>query len=1038
MISRFFIDRPVFTTVLSIIIILAGLISMRTLPVAQYPEIAPPTVEISVNYPGANAETVAQSLAAPIEQELSGTKNLIYFQSYSSNSGNLKITATFDIGSDLDIAAVEIQNRLKMAEPRLPQEAVRQGITVKKSSTNMILLASLNSDDPKYNDLFLSNYANIYIIDRIRRIPGVGDAIVAGAKDYSMRIWLNPDTLTAKGLTVTDVANAIREQNGLYAAGRIGALPNQNTTELTLPVITKGRLETPEEFEQIILRANPDGTILRLNDVGRVELGSQSYDLISRQNGKPSTVIMTYLQPGANALKAAAGIKQTLNELSQNFPQGVSYNIPYDSTLFIEISIEEVVETFKEAILLVLLVVFIFLGSWRTTLIPLLAVPVAIIGTFSGMQALGFTINSLTLFGLVLAIGIVVDDAIVVVENVERIMHQDRLPVREATIKAMEQVTGPVIAIVLVLSAVFLPVAFLGGLTGEMYRQFAVTIAISVTISGVIALTLSPVLCRILLKSVRKKFFLFRWFDAIFDALTGVYSSTVRWVIRFGFFSMVLFGVLIYATMDLFKKVPTGFIPQEDQGYIIVATMLPPGASLDRTGIILSQVEDFLLAQPEIKNVVTLGGLDILAGMSASTNAGLMFIELIDWNERTRPNQHAEAVVGRIFQHFIPLKEALVLPFSPPPVQGLGMRAGFEFQLQNRAGGDIRELANTMNTLLAEAGKNPKITGLNGVFNVSTPQISIELDRARVKTTNVSINEVFDTLQAYLGSYYVNDFVQYGRIFRVLLQAESQFRQSPENISNYFVRNGTGKMVPLSGLLTIQNQSGPNIVSRFNSFPSVQITGEPAPGYSTGDAMRIMEETASRVLPAGYGFEWSGTSYQEIKAGNQAPWVIGFGLVVVFLVLAAQYEKWILPFSVLLAVPFGVFGAILSIHWRGIPNDIYFQIGLLTLIGLSAKNAILIVEFCSVLRAEGKGLIDAATEAARLRLRPILMTSMAFILGVLPLAISEGAGSASRHSIGTGVMGGMIVATFLAIFFVPLFFVIMQWISELPKRFLSR
>ncbi len=684
--------------------------------------------------------------------------------------------------------------------------------------------------------------------------------------------------------------------------------------------------------------------------------------------------------------------------------------------------------------LLVLLVVFVFLGSWRATVIPLVAVPVAIIGTFTGMLALGFSINSLTLFGLVLAIGIVVDDAIVVVENVERIMHEEHLSPRDATIKAMNQVSGPVIAIVLVLSSVYLPVAFLGGLTGVMYRQFAVTIAISVAISGLVALTLSPALCRILLKPNHDKIFLFRWFDSTFTALTKSYTGTVRLVIKLGVVSVLVFVVVIWATADLFKRVPGAFVPQEDQGYFLVVTALPQGASLERTSKVMQEVEAFLLEQPEIARVVALGGQDFLAGFSASTSAGAMFVNLKDWSERTRPDQHVDALVGRVFGRFAGMKEALVLAFNPPAIRGLGLRAGFEMQLESRGISDIRKLAEVTDQFVGELRKDPMFVGVSSVLNVNQPQIYVDLNRTHAKTMGVPITDVYNSLQAYLGALYVNDFNKYGRIYRVQLQAEPEFRQSPEDIRKIFVRNQSGGMVELAGVLDIHFQSGPNVVSRFNSYPAVQITGSPTHGFSTGDAMARIDEIAAKVLPAGYAIEWSGASYQEIKAGNQAPYVIAFGLIMVFLVLAAQYEKWSLPFAVILAVPFGVFGAILAVYLRGLERDIYFQIGLLTLIGLAAKNAILIVEFCSVLRSQGMSIVEAAVEAARLRLRPIVMTSLAFILGVLPLVLSTGAGAAGRHSIGTGVMGGMLAATFLAIVFVPLFFVVIQWVSELGRR----
>ena len=1029
--AKFFIDRPVFASVLSIIIVLAGLASLYTMPVELFPEITPPTVELVASYPGANAETVSASLAVPIEQELSGVEDLIYFQSQSANDGTLRITLTFEIGTDLDIAAVNVQNRLKRAEPRLPQETIRQGITITKRTNNFLMVAALNSENPQFDDLYLSNYATVYMLDALKRVPGVGDVQIFGAKDYSMRVWVNPETLAAKGLSVSEVAAAIREQNGLYAGGRIGAAPVKDAVEFTIPVVARGRFEKVEEFENILLRAEPDGAQLRLKDVARIELGSLSYDSFGRLNGKPTTFIIAFLQPGANALSAKLGFVKVLDELSQAFPEGMRLDTPYDTTEFIQVSIQEVAKTFLEAMVLVMAVVFIFLGNWRMTIIPLLAIPVAIIGTFTGMLVLGFSVNSLTLFGLVLAIGIVVDDAIVVVENVERIMEEEKLPVREATIKAMSQVTGPIIAIVLVLSAVFLPVAFLGGLTGVMYRQFAVTIAISVFISGIVALTLSPALCRVFLRPAHgKKFIAFRAFDVVFNKFTNVYTGMVRLAIRFGAVALLLFGGLLYATSYLFNLVPSGFIPQEDQGYFLTATMLPQGASLERTSKMMAEIEEFLLAQPEVRNVVTLGGQDFLAGQTASTSAGAMFVVLKDWSERPGKDQSVDAVVMRTIQHFAASKDALVLAFNPPAVQGLGFRAGFEMQLQNRSGADVRELAEVTNNFLAALSQEPTLFGVSGVLNVGQPQIKVDLDVERAKALGIPVNTVYETLQAYLGALYVNDFNKFGRIYRVQMQAEPEFRSKPEDIQKILVRNDAGEMVELAGVLGTEFGSGPNVVSRFNSYPSVQITGSPIEGRSTGQAMETVAAKAKELLPQGYAYEWSGASFQEIRAGGQAPYIMLFGLVVVFLVLAAQYEKWSLPFAVLLAVPFAVFGAVLAVYFRGIQRDIYFQIGLLTLIGLAAKNAILIVEFCSAERQRGKGIVEAAVEAARLRLRPIIMTSLAFILGVLPLALSTGAGAAGRHSIGTGVMGGMISATFLAIFFVPLFFVIIQKISE--------
>ncbi len=1037
--SKFFIDRPVFSIVISILIILGGLVSIVSLPIARFPEIVPPSVQVRATFPGADAETVAQAVAGPIEQQLSGAKKLIYFSSQSANDGSTKLTATFDIGTDQDIAAVDVQNRLSIASPRLPQDVVRQGILVSKTSTNLVCVIALQSKDRSQDDVALSNFATINVIDALKRVPGAGDVQVFGAKDYAMRIWVDPDRLTQRNLTVGDIAAAVREQNAIFAAGRIGQRPNEGGTELTIPVLTKGRLSEPAEFENIIIRANPDGTILRLKDVARVGLGSQSYDLFGRLDGKPTTLILVYLQSGANAIDLFANIKKTMDELKPGFPEGVEWSIPYETVSFITVSIEEVIITLIEAIVLVLIVVFFFLQNWRATLIPLLAVPVSIIGTFAGMLALGFSINTLTLFGLVLAIGIVVDDAIVVVENVERIMHDEHLSPRDATIKAMSQVTGPVIAIVLVLSAVFLPVAFLGGLTGELYRQFAVTIAVSVAISGLVALTLSPALCRLLLKSphdhtpskasklINK--ILFGWFNWTFDRLTRGYTSVVRVAIRGALITVLLFGGLCYITFDLFKRVPGGFIPDEDQGYVIAATYLPDGASLDRTDAVVLDVEAHFLADPAVANTVSLGGLDLFSGSVNSTSAAVTFARLKPWSERGGAGLHARDVIGRAWGAFSPRSDSMIITVNPPSIQGLGQRAGFEMQLQARSGQDVRELARVADAFIAQANKRPEMAELTSTLRVTQPQLYVNLDRDRAKAAGVPIDRVFEALQANLGQLYVNDFDKSGRVWRVQIQAEPNFRKTPQDVGNIHVRNNTGDMIMLSGLLDVKNQAGPNVVSHFNGFPSAQITGAPKPGYSTGQAMEAIVEL-SKTLPPGYGFEWSGASYQEVKAGNAAPMVIAFGLLVVFLVLAAQYESFTLPVAVLLAVPLGILGALIAVKFRGLDRDIYFQVGLLTLIGLSAKNAILIVEFSAQLHKEGKPLREAAIEAARLRLRPILMTSLAFILGVLPLVIAKGAGAAGRNSIGTGIMGGMIAATVLAIFFVPVFYVLVQWVSE--------
>jgi len=1026
MISKFFVDRPIFASVLSLLILLLGGLAIFSLPIAQFPQITPPTVRIRATYPGASAETVAQALAAPIEQQLSGAKNLIYFSSQCTNDGQLTTTATFEIGTDQDLAAVDVQNRVKLAEPKLPQEAMRQGVVVQKTSTDILCLIALQSTDPRYDELFLANYATANIVDTLKRVPGAGDVICYGAKDYSMRIWVDPDRLAQKGMTVADVRNAINEQNGLYAAGRVGQEPSAGGSELTIPVISRGRLETPEEFAEIVLRANTDGSYVRIKDVGRVELGSMSYDLFGRLDSKPTTLVIVYLQAGANALDVKEGIVTTLDELKRAFPSGVDWSMPYETTTFIKVSVEEVVHTLFEAVILVLLVVFLFLQSFRATLVPLLAVPVSIVGTFAGMALLGFSINSLTLFGLVLAIGIVVDDAIVVVENVERLMHEKGLSVRDATIEAMNEVTGPVVAIVLVLGAVFVPVAFLGGITGQMYQQFAITIAVSVAISGFVALTLSPALCVLLLKPAHgAKGGFFGLFNRGFDRLTAGYTALVRQVLRHAVLALLVFGGLGYGTWHLFRTMPTGFVPQEDQGYFIVAGLLPEGASLQRTAMLATRVEQELMKTPGVEHVLTLGGQNVLAGGTTSTNSFTMYVTLEPWEERTEVEKRLRTLLTDFYKRWSHEPEAIVIGFNAPPVPGLGTRVGFEFQLQQRGADDVRELARVSDEFMAKLRQRPEMTGLTSNLNTTLPQVYIDLDREKAQAMGVPINDVFLAMQAYLSALYVNDFVKQGRIYRVNVQAEPSARTTPESIGKFQVRSRSGAMVPLAELVSVEYRSGPNLSSRFNGYPAVQISGAPTAGHSTGDCIEVLKEVAA-TLPEGYSYEWSGQTYQEIKAGSEAALVLLFGMVVVFLLLAAQYESWALPIAVLLAVPLALFGALVATTLRGLELDIYFQIGLLTLVGLAAKNAILIIEFAVVLKKEGKSVAEAAVEAAKLRFRPILMTSMAFILGVIPLVTASGAGAAGRHSIGTGVLGGMIAATLLAVLFVPLYFKLLQ------------
>jgi hydrophobe/amphiphile efflux-1 (HAE1) family protein len=1030
MFSRFFIDRPVFTTVIIAVILMAGLAAMRILPVAQFPEITPPTVTISAMYPGASADVIARSVAAPIEEQINGLENMLYMSSNSSSNGMVSITVTFEIGTDLDRAALNVKNRVSLAEPALPQEVRRMGVTVDKRSGSFLLLIAMQSPDGRYDDVYISNYAALNVLDALKRLPGVGGAQIMGARDYAMRLWIKPDRMAQLGITTGDIARAVQEQNSMYATGRIGQEPTVSRQEMTIPVTTRGRLSEPWEFEKIIIKANNDGSIVRLKDVARVELGASDYEFKGRLNGATTTLIAVNLQPGANALNLAKAVKSSMATLATSFPAGISYSIPYDTTTFVEVSIEEVVHTLLEAIALVFLVVFVFLQSWRATLIPTLAVPVSLVGTFTGMYLLGYSINTLTLFGMVLAIGIVVDDAIVVVENVERIMETEGLSPRQATYKAMQEVTGPVVAIVLVLCAVFVPVAFIGGMPGQLYKQFAITIAISVVFSGITALTLSPVLAAILLKPAHgQKFILFRWFNTFFDCLTRGYTKATSFAIRRAALFMVIFVVLAGCTWKLFMVVPESFVPAEDQGYIMAVAMLPDSATIRRTNEVSERIERIVKANPAVTNIVAFVGLDLLGGGNKS-NAAAFFITLKDWKERKTAELQANGVIGALFGQFMQIKEGTVIAFNPPSIPGLGTMGGFEFNLQNKGEGDAGQMSGIVMQLMTEASKRPELQGMSTTFKADVPQILVEVDRDKAKVMGVPLGEIFDTIQSQVGTYYVNDFNKFGRVFRVQIQAEPQYRARPDDIGKLFVRSAGGKAIPLSALLKTSNSSGPELISRFNGFPAAIITGSARHGFSSGQAIIAMEEVARKVLPKDMTFAWSGEAYQQKKTGGQTAIVFILGIILVFLILAAQYERWTLPFSVLLAVPFGVLGALLAVGLSGMENDIYFKIGLITLVGLSAKNAILILEFAVMRHSEGLSPRDAALEAAHLRFRPILMTSLAFILGVIPLLISKGAGAASRHSIGAGVMGGMLAATILGIFFVPLFYYLVQSMND--------
>ncbi|MGE5639305.1 MAG: efflux RND transporter permease subunit [Clostridia bacterium] len=1019
MFSRFFIDRPIFAAVLSIFIMLAGLAAIRTLPIAQYPEIAPPVVTVQAIYPGASAETLEQTVAAPLENQITGVEKMIYMSSTSGSNGIAQIQVTFDIGADADQAALNVNNRVKQAEPRLPEEVRRQGVTVQKGSSAFLQVLAFYSPDGRYDNLYISNYVTLNVLDALKRVPGTTNVQIFGAKDYAMRIWVKPDRLTQLKLSPTDVIRALNEQNAQFAAGKIGQSPSGGPQELVYTITTKGRLSEPKEFEDIILRANPDGSTLRLKDVARVELGSRDYEFVGRINGQQATLVGVFLLPGANALDVAKDVVKTVDEIKQRFPAGLDYSVPYDTTRFVKVSIREVVITLLEAMLLVVLVVFIFLQNWRATLIPIAAVPVSLVGTFAGLYALGYSINTLTLFGMVLAIGIVVDDAIVVLENIERIMHEEHLAAREAAIKAMQEVTGPVIAIVLVLCSVFVPIAFLGGLAGELYRQFAVTIAIAVVISGIVALTLTPSLCVLILKREHKtpgRFF--TAFNDWFHRFTDRYENGVGWMIRRAALGMVLFGGMVALAAFLWRITPGSLVPDEDQGFYIAAVILPDGATLERTDKVVGEVIQAIKANPANEDAVAFTGFDFLGGYFRN-NAATIFVTQKHWDER---KVETKQLVGELYGRTAHIKEGLVLAFPPPPIFGLGTAGGFELYLQNRGEGGAQRLAQVMGEFLRKANTDPVLGGVQTLWRPATPQLYVDLDRDKAKALGVSLGEAYGALASTLGSFYVNDFNKYGRTWQVLMSAEPGFRKTPQDVGAVYARSDRGEMVPLAALANIRYSSGPDSLTRFNNLPAVKLLGQGAPGVSSGQAIAEIERLAGEVLPQDFSFDWGGQSYQEKKSGGTSVIALGLAVIMVFLILAAQYERWSLPLSVLLALPFGTFGALAAVWLRGYTNDVYFQIGLVTLLGLAAKNAILIVQFAELKEREGLSAAAAALEAARLRFRPILMTSLAFIFGVLPLALSHGAGAGARRSVGTGVMGGMLAATFLAIFFVPMFF----------------
>lgn len=1044
MISAFFINRPVLATIISIIIILAGLAAMLALPVAQYPQIIPPQVSVSASYPGANSQVVADTVAAPLEQKINGVEDMIYMNSTSDNNGSLQLYVTFNIGTNPDLASINVNNRVQAALAQLPAEVRRNGVTVQKSSNVLLEVVSLYSPTAEYDTIFISNYALLNVVEQLKRVDGVGDASIFGAQDYSMRIWLKPDKLALYGLTSADVVSAVVDQNSQFAAGQFGSEPMTNAQSFTYSVVTKGRLITKEEFQAIILKADKNGNTLRLKDVARVELGAVNYNLSANYNSKPAIGIGIYLQPDANALATSAAISKKMKEISASFPPELEYVIPFDTTNFVRISIKEVTKTFFEALLLVIAVIFLFLQNARATLIPVVVVPISLIGTFAGIYLLGFSINLLTLFGMVLSIGIVVDDAIVVLENVERIMQSKKLSAKAATLKAMEEVSGPIVAIVLALCAVFVPVGFMTGLTGQMYKQFAITIAISVVISGFVALTLSPVMCMLILKEselpkktskrnnkhinlIKKGF---QKFNDIFAKIVEKYIQGVKFILQKPTLAFIGFMMMILISIFLFIRIPTSLLPEEDQGYLVSILKLMPGASLSRTETAMQESNSNLLTNPAIKDIISFSGLDIFT-RALKTDTGVAFIVLKDWDERNSSSENSQVLARKFIGMNSSIKEAFFLAFNPPPITGISITGGFEMYLQNQGNDDVYTFFETANKFLDEAKKRPELTNLQLLMYSDVPQYYVDLDRTKCKALKVDISSVYTIMQTTFGSYYINDFNLFGRTYHVSLQSESQFREKPADLRYVYVRSEDKKLIPLEALIKVKRIVAPDIVERFNIFPAAKIVGNAAPGYSSGQAIAAMEETGKKFLKKDYAIGWISSAYQEKLASASGKIAFAFGIVMVFLILAGLYESWFLPFAVIAIVPFAFFGAALGVWMRGLHNDLYFQVGILTLIGLSAKNAILIVEFAVMLYRQGFSIVDASIEAARLRFRPIVMTSLAFILGCVPMAIATGASSGSRHAIGTGVIGGMLAATFLATFFVPLFFTfVMTWSNK--------
>lgn len=1017
MLSQFCIRRPIFASVMSILIVIAGLLAGRVLPIGQYPDITPPVVFISTSYEGADAQTLAKTVAAPIEDQLSGVEGLLYYETSIRSNGNVRITCTFEVGTNPNDAMLEINNRVRSAERRLPESVRQNGVNVRKRSEETLMIVPFYSPNGTLKPIQLADYVNLNVVDAIKRVPGVGDADVFGNAQSAMRIWLNPKKMAQLGITAIDVRKAIEEQNNQYAAGKVGTSPTTDDQQLVYTIRTKGQLLTPEEFGNITVRSRGADGIVRIHDIARVEVGNRSYEAYNQLNDVPSVTFAVYLQTGANAMQTAVDVKKRLQELSKNFPDDIAYVITDDNSRFVEAALNEVVQTLLEAGLLVLLVVYLFLQNWRATLIPMLAVPVSLIGTLAGLWALNFSLNTLTLFAMTLAIGIVVDDAIVVLENVERIMETEKLNAFQASQKAMKEVAGALVAIVLVLSTVFTPVAFLGGIAGELYRQFAVTIGVSVVLSGFVALTLTPALCAILLRNKSKPFKIFRLFNDGFERFKLNYIKGVSFNLRHRWFTAAILVAVTVGCWEFLQIVPTSFVPREDQGILRVAIQLPEGATLNRTGVVVTDLSREIRKIPEVENVTALVANDTIANDTKS-NAASLIVQLKPWDQRTRSAE----TIRRQLQTLVNARtDAVGQAVNPAPIRGLGRAGGLDFYIQSRESDNPLELQQVAEDFRQRLVAKPEISSARSMIQADAPQLYLTVDEAKALAMDVAISDVYDTLGYFMGGKYVNDFTRIGKIFRVIIQADAPYRMTPESLGELYVRSDTGKMVPLSTLAHVERTSGPESLKRENGFLAASMNVNAAQGYSTGDVIQAVD-AESQYLPSGYYVDWTGQAFHEKRIGSSSAAAFAFGLIIVFLILAAQFERWSLPIAVVMAVPYSVLGALVATYFRGFSNDIYFQIGLLVLIGLTAKNAILIVEFAAQKMEEGMEARQAALEAAKLRLRPIVMTSMAFILGVIPLATATGAGAAARQSMGTGVLGGMLAATFITTFFIPVFF----------------